>query len=238
MKNIPYPRFTIAYLLLSLVVIGSDYFSLEWTYYLSKPLVLVLIYFFFRTLTMTARNKRFKNLMLAGFLFSSAGDFFLMLKGINQNYFLIGLIAFLAAHILYSSGFIIDILDKRPWTQHWGQLAFSTLIVVYGAEFFILNRTSFADLYFPIMIYCFAIAFMGVSAVMRDKYKNQQGYFKVLAGAVFFIISDSLLATNTFISPFPFSGTLILSTYFIAQYLIATGCLLDLESEKKLSSVK
>ncbi len=207
----------------------SEYFSLKWTYFLSKPLAMIAIYFFFRTQTGNVQQKKFKNLLLTGFILSCAGDIFLMLQPMNPNYFLVGLVAFLAAHICYTAGFIVDMFEKRPWNQHWAQLAFATLIVVYGAEFFILNRFSFGNLYFPVLIYCMAIAVMGVSAVMRDKYKNPGGYLKVVIGAVFFIISDSLLATNNFIVPFPFSGPMILGTYFVAQYLIATGCLVDLK---------
>lgn len=225
----PFLRFTIIYFIISLVVIASDYFDLHWTYLLSKPLILISIFIFFRSHTGSVNNIRFRNLLLTGFVFSLIGDVLLMFQIAGQNFLIGGLIAFLVAHLCYATGFISDMFDKRPWSQHWGQLAFSTLIVVYGAEFFIINRFDFGSLYFPVMIYCMAIVIMGVNAVMRDKYKNPKGYLKVVIGAVFFIISDSLLATNLFITPIPFSGPLILGTYVIAQYLIATGCLLDMK---------
>lgn len=191
---------------------------------------MIVVFIFFKTRSASAPGKMFRNLMLAGFSFSCLGDTLLMFTEKSELYFMGGLVAFLIAHIFYTSGFIRDMFDKRPWSQHWGQLAFAALMVVYGAEFFILNRFSFGDFYFPVMIYCVAISMMGVSAVMRDKYKNPAGFYKVVAGAFFFMMSDSLLATNMFITPFDFSGPLILGTYFIAQYLIAVGCLEDMRT--------
>jgi uncharacterized membrane protein YhhN len=226
LKHIPYPRFTILYTMLCLMVLVAEHFHLTWTYYLTKPMVLIVVLIFFRMQTGTGNNL-FRNLMITGFAFSSAGDFLLMFTEQDGNFFIAGLIAFLITHICYTAGFITQIFSNRAWNQHWGQLAFSTLIVVYGAEFFILNRTSFGELTIPVMIYCLAITSMGVAAVMRDRNKYSNGYFKVLAGAMFFVVSDSLLATNKFIFTFDYSGTLILATYFFAQYFIATGCIAD-----------
>ena len=171
--------------------------------------------------------------MIAGFLFSAAGDTLLMFSKNNESYFIAGLVAFLIAHLAYTAGFILHIFESGRWNQHWSQLAFSTLIVVYGAEFFILNRVSFGSLQVPVLFYCIAITAMGVAAVMRDKEKNNKGYFKVVTGAVFFIISDSLLAIYKFRTPFPGADLLILSTYFFAQYLIAMGTLTDLVKVRK-----
>ncbi len=184
---------------------------------------------FFRLQTSGTQNRMFRNLMVAGFIFSAAGDFLLMFTEVNETYFIAGLVAFLFAHFCYTGGFISQIFQNRPWNQHWGQLAVSTMIVVYGAEFFILNRSGFGSLTLPVMIYCAAITAMGVAAVMRDRYKNANGYFRVVLGAVFFVISDSLLATNKFIAPIESAGLLILGTYFFAQYLIATGCMVDIQ---------
>ncbi len=231
MKNILFPRFTILYSLLCLVVLSAEYFQLTWTYYLSKPLVLILVLIFFRMQT-GSTNNLFRNLMIAGFAFSSAGDLLLMFTKHDENFFIAGLVAFLITHVCYTAGFITQIFKNKAWNQHWGQLAFSTLFVVYGAEFFIINRTSFGEMTIPVMIYCLAITSMGVAAVMRDRDKYSGGYFMVLTGALFFVVSDSLLATNKFIFTFNYSGTLILATYFIAQYFIATGCTID-GTEKK-----
>jgi uncharacterized membrane protein YhhN len=45
----------------------------------------------------------------------------------------------------------------------------------------------------------------------------------VLFGALFFVVSDSLLAINKFVLPLPYSGVLVLGTYYSAQECILLG---------------
>ena len=229
MKKILYPRFTLIYVVLCILVILSDYFRLTWSYYFTKPIVLLLVMIFFRIQTGGSNERMFRNFLMTGFLFSAIGDLLLMFSPSSDGFFISGLVAFLISHLCYTGGFVAQIMQNKPWNQHWGQLAFSTLVVVYGAEFFVLNRFSFGNLQLPVMIYCVAITAMGVAAVMRDRFKNREGYFRVVIGAVFFIMSDSLLATDKFVEPFEGAGILILGTYFFAQYMIATGCLVDIQ---------
>jgi len=99
--------------------------------------VLVIVAVFFHIQSAGSLHNTFRNFMVAGFIFSAAGDLLLMFVPLDEKYFIFGLIAFLFAHICYTVGFISQIFKFRPWNQHWGQLAVSTLIVVYGAEFFI-----------------------------------------------------------------------------------------------------
>ncbi len=193
---------------------------------------MLVLLFFFRLHSDGTRFVRFRNFMIIGFLSSAVGDTLIMFSENNDMYFISALIAFLIAHVCYTVAFIIQIFESGRWNQHWSQLAFSTLVVVYGAEFFILNRGSFGSLVVPVLFYCIAIIAMGVAAVMRDKEKNFKGYFLVVTGAVFFIISDSLLAIDKFKSHFAIADLLILSTYFFAQYLIAMGCLADIVKAK------
>jgi uncharacterized membrane protein YhhN len=44
-----------------------------------------------------------------------------------------------------------------------------------------------------------------------------------VTGALFFVVSDSLLAINKFYQAFPFAGLLIMLTYCAAQYFIVRG---------------
>jgi uncharacterized membrane protein YhhN len=47
----------------------------------------------------------------------------------------------------------------------------------------------------------------------------------VALGAGFFMLSDSLLATNKFVSPLPMPQVWVLGTYYAAQVLIVAGML-------------
>jgi uncharacterized membrane protein YhhN len=62
---------------------------------------------------------------------------------------------------------------------------------------------------------------------------------KTAAGATVFMLSDSVLAMDTFISPLPYAGLWVLGTYYVAQGLMVDGVLASLrqqaESAKKPS---
>lgn len=225
MKNFNHTAFSGFYLLMVIFVIFADLFELQWMYYITKPIVLWIVFLYFKNSTIAIAGQMKRVLMMAAFFFCAIGDLVLMFSHKDDLFFIGGLVAFLLGHLFFTATFIREITTVKPLQQHWMQLAFATLVVVYGAEFFILNRFSFGNLMIPVLVYCIAITAMGVSATMRDSSVNKNAYLKVVTGAVFFIISDSLLATNKFIQSFDLAGPLILGTYFIAQYLILIGVL-------------
>jgi len=192
---------------------------------MSKPILLLSLLFLFRTSTQKSVYTIFSSLITGALVFSAAGDILMMFTDVSDNFFLAGLVTFLIAHFFYTAAFTYDIFQKRVKEQHWGQLAFSTLMVVYSAEFYILNRFSFGDMWLPVMIYCIAISVMGISAIMRGRYHNPSAYYRIVAGALLFIAADSFIALEKFVMHFDFSGVVILGTYFTAQYLISMGCI-------------
>jgi uncharacterized membrane protein YhhN len=217
--------FTGFYFILMFVVITVEWFELKWLYYVTKPAMVITLLWYFLTATKGEENPIFRNLIAMALVFCVAGDTLLMFVNESEYYFLGGLVAFLTGHLFYTAAFTFEILKNRPWKQHWGQLAFSTLIVVFGVEFYIINRESFGSMWLPVLLYCSVITIMGVTATMRDSSAPRKGFYQIIGGACLFIISDSLLATNKFIVPFYLAGPMILITYFSAQYLIVKGCI-------------
>ena len=68
--------------------------------------------------------------------------------------------------------------------------------------------------------YVVVIALMTAQAIGRATEQQTPAAIAVAVGAGFFMLSDSLLAINRFVTPLPFSGLWVLSTYFTAQALI------------------
>jgi len=50
-----------------------------------------------------------------------------------------------------------------------------------------------------------------------------------MVGAIFFMLSDTLLAMNKFVAPIENERVLIMSTYIIAQFLIAKGIIVFIQ---------
>ena len=60
-------------------------------------------------------------------------------------------------------------------------------------------------------------------AVFRNQRVNRLSFNLVLAGVIFFILTDALMAQLHFVMPFAHADMLISATYMIAQGLIITG---------------
>jgi alkylglycerol monooxygenase len=148
---------------------------------------------------------------MAALAFSVAGDAWLMFPG----FFIQGLASFLIAHVFYIALFKQGVrwFPSKP-------ILFASLI--YGAGMYAyLHPYLGADLHIPVAIYIVFIALMGAQAIGRAIDLKTSASRWAAVGAVLFMISDSLLAMNKFVSPIPLSSLWVLGTYFTAQLLIA-----------------
>lgn len=217
------------FFLLSVINLCAEYLGNSLLIFTTKPLLLSLlsIYFFI------SRNHLptpFKKYILAGLVFSIAGDTFLMFVENSTGYehfFLFGLGSFLFTHICYLVGFlsfpgtIKGWVSDRPWTI----LFFAAYLV--GNCIFLWSDLP-ADLKIPVVVYSTAIIAM-TAAALNLKGKIPTLAFQILiTGVILFVCSDSIIALNKFKSSqlsLPYPRLLIMITYLLGQYLIVQGCL-------------
>lgn len=160
--------------------------------------------------------RRADALLLAALALSLAGDVFLMLSG----YFIPGLVAFLLAHLAYIALFRLGL----PWFP--SRLALAATLGLGVAMYSILWLGGLpAGLRAPVAAYVLVIALMAAQAIGRAGMHRDSAALAVALGAGFFMLSDSLLATNKFVSPVPMSQVWVLGTYYTAQVLIVAGML-------------
>lgn len=189
-------------------------------YYILKPSITIslMLYIAFST----QLKGRFSKRIFAGLLFGLFGDCFLMFVHVDPNFFIYGLISFLVGHILYITAFYLD----YKWQSNIEKKSSLLALVVFGIfciGFYLYLRPYLGSLKIPVMIYAFVISLMAVMAVNRKGRVNTLSFNLIFYGAILFLISDSILAYNKFVSPMTFSGIAIMSTYMIAQYLITIG---------------
>jgi uncharacterized membrane protein YhhN len=84
----------------------------------------------------------------------------------------------------------------------------------------------------PVSVYGVVISFMLMLALHMIFSKNKRSAQLLIGGAVFFIVSDSLLAMNKFYSPFDAAGILIMLTYGLAQMLLVLGAVRYITTQK------
>lgn len=207
---------TVIFFTLSLLNIISGIIENEWLGFITKPLLMITLGYFYFQHTQASLNKRDKIVLLALF-FSCLGDTFLMFQKQNQLFFLLGLGSFLLAQVCY-----VMLFQQEGESRHFRWLPFisySCLLL-----FFLLNKLP-SDFKIPIITYSVVITLMGIRASERKV--SDKSYQFVLIGAILFIISDSLIALSKFVVNIPLSGLLIMSTYVVAQYLIIQGLLVS-----------
>lgn len=148
-----------------------------------------------------------------GLLFSAGGDVALDYDRINL--FLMGLVLFLIAHVFYIIAFSRSMeLSLKRW--------FPRLVVVLSALILAwVLRDIRPDRLVPVMVYLAVIAFMAFMAFSMKPFR-----LLVAAGAVLFMVSDTIIAVNQFLYPLPHSTVYNISIYYTAQFLISLGFIL------------
>jgi uncharacterized membrane protein YhhN len=155
--------------------------------------------------------------------FSSLGDALLDLD--PERHFTKGLLAFLAAHLIYILLFVRNWV-RPPRPKGW-QLALVAAVLVYSLLLSQWLAPSLGAAAGPVMLYVCVITVMVVSAILA-------GFSKpwVYTGVILFLISDSILAVDKFKSPVPLRGYLVWATYYLAQCGIAIGFLREKSGDK------
>ena len=176
-----------------------------------KPLVMVFAIFFIAINEHpTVTTGTFRSTFIAALTFSLAGDVLLMFPG----YFIPGLVAFLLAHLCYIALFRQGV----PWFP--SRRALLATLAIGAAVYALLWSGLNPVLKIAVAAYVVAIALMAAQALGRATVLRDPAATGVAVGAGFFMLSDSLLAVNKFVSPLPMAQVWVLTTYCLAQILL------------------
>jgi uncharacterized membrane protein YhhN len=175
---------------------------------------MLLLYVFLQT-HILHRNK-----LIFILVFAWLGDVFLLFQGNSSLYFQLGLGSFLIMQIGYIRLFSLQssagYFDLRQW---FSLPIIPVLIYVVGFLAFLLPLIP-AALYIPVSLYALALGAMLYSAFLR---KKDSSYYLIFIGAIFFVISDSLLALAKFYFSFSGNSIYVMLTYILAQLLLILG---------------
>jgi uncharacterized membrane protein YhhN len=199
-----------AALVSAILAVWSEAASRRRVHHIAKPLTTALIIAVAAVAAVPA-PAAYKAFVLAGLGFSLLGDIALMFP---EKWFTAGLVAFLAAQVLY-------ILAFRPQPGHPPSAMTFLPFVLFGLLMFFLLAPHLGPLKFPVFVYVAAITTMAGLAAARYVDRGGTKPLLAFAGAVLFLISDSVLAYDRFARKVPGARILVLATYFPAQLLIA-----------------
>lgn len=210
------------WILLFVVVLIGDLIGIqlknETIQFFCKPLIIpTLIGFFYSTSPQI--TKGVNKWVLFALFFSLVGDTFLMFQDKNSLYFLMGLSAFLAAHIFYIVFFHKVRIKENVKSNHW----LLVIVVIYYAALISFLSPFLGDMKLPVRLYGIVISFMFMLAMHMLSIKNKMAGRWMVLGAFLFVLSDSLLALNKFYQPFGSANILIMLTYGFAQFYLVKG---------------
>jgi uncharacterized membrane protein YhhN len=183
--------------------------------YLTKPLLMPLLAIFYLLSTVKPSW-----LIVASLFFGFLGDVFLLWSK-KQLLFMAGLVSFLIGHVCYIIVFgdNLRILSVVPvW--------FCSLLipyVLYGILFYRTLSSNLHTLKVPIIVYMGVIIMMSFSSLLRVWAFNGMSFWLPVLGSFLFLISDSLLAFQTFKAGTKNWGEFIVVTYTLGQLLIVIG---------------
>lgn len=184
--------------------------------YVFKPLstTLVIIVAALSCFVADNYNLSYTLVIILGLLFSFGGDVALMFK--SKRAFMIGLILFLIAHVIYSIVFTV----YSGFVE--GDLISALILILLAIIIYFYLYPGLEEMKIPVLIYIFVITFMmnrAISTFSGEFFNNTQAVL-ISIGAGLFFISDLILAVNKFKKPFKYHR-ISLAFYYSGQLLIA-----------------
>ncbi|MEP6845340.1 MAG: lysoplasmalogenase [Panacibacter sp.] len=184
------------------------------------PVLLVGIF----NATEETKHRRSKVLANLAFFFCFLGDFFLLGEG-NNGYFIAGLGSFMLAHIFFT----IFFFRLKKFTDKYRIFLFANGFLIFGYMGFLLflswNGVKRQNLEIPIAVYAFVLGMMVLTAVHSINNKSikriSKNYF--VPGALLFVLSDSLLAFDKFVTAFVYGPVAVMVTYAAAIFFLYLG---------------
>lgn len=197
---------------------------------ISKALLMIILLNWFMSVTDNLLSP-LKKWITTALCFSWLGDVLLLFQENDQLYFILGLVSFLIAHIFYIIFFHYLRLREKVRGNPW----LMVIVVVYYTALIALLSPYLEDMKWPVRVYGIVISFMFMLAMHMLFIKNRSTGVWMMAGALLFVISDSVLAINKFYKPFEGAGIAIMLTYGLAQLFIVYGAIgyINLHGVKK-----
>ena len=200
---------TVAAALAAVLAIAADWEERRRSaFYALKPLATLLIL----AIAALAPPSAYQHWLLAALALSLAGDVSLMFH--SDRAFVAGLASFLLAHLAFVAAFLTGVphIELPYWLAAVAAYAVALLAVL-------LPRAGRLKL--PVALYCAVLGAMVFAAATRYQSRADAASARALAGALLFMLSDSLLGWRRFVGRYRGAQAAILSTYWAAIALIA-----------------
>ena len=157
-------------------------------------------------------STRFAFPMAIGYLAAAGGDIFLALD--RDQFLMQALLCFLVTQIAYVAAFSGQ---TRPLAGRW---KFWLPAVIYGALMYLIMLPGLGGFLLPVLVYVTVLVAMVIAASLVERKPGL-----LLAGAALFLIADSLIGLNRFVTSLTVAEPIIVAIYTSGQLMILVGAL-------------
>ncbi|UJG41314.1 MAG: lysoplasmalogenase [Candidatus Heimdallarchaeum aukensis] len=158
--------------------------------------------------------------LVSGFL----GDLFLLLQRLyrKERFFYLGLGSFALGHVFYIFNFIIlTSFHNFRWYSIF--LTFPFILGGIIITKILLVHIKKKEEKISVVFYILMMVILGISSSILFASSYRTSELLIYLGAIFFAISDGTNGYCRFVKPIKYKGTIIMSTYIVAQFLIIYG---------------
>jgi len=211
------------FFIFAVVEIFAEFKENEKIIYVTKPFVMpLLILFYIFGVIESGSIAQVDWFIVIALIGGWGGDIFLMLKN-EDKWFLPGMGSFLINQIFYTIAFFLSITDFAALNL-WGLFLIlpALLILIFTVPRFVKNT---GDMKIPVLVYMAAILLMHIAALLRIAQFQGLPFILVYVGSLSYIFSDAMLASNKWAGEFTNARSIVMSTYFMAQFYITLGAL-------------
>jgi len=215
--NTHWQSFYLALTLVFILTLDNTPYLYSW-FFKILPIALLITYSLIQMNVIKDASNKYSIIFILGLIFSMMGDF--ILEFYAESGFVFGLASFFIAHIfyiIYLGRWDISLLFKRNKQTLW-----SLIVISYGALVIVLITPKLGDLLIPVIAYMIILFLMAITALF-SRSSNKW----IMIGGISFLISDSLIGLNKFYNAFDYSHSLIMISYYLAQYALVKGVYLS-----------
>ena len=207
----------IAFVIIAVVHLTGQLVSNEWIIWMTRPLLMPSLLWWFLSQISKPFSFAHKR-MIAALLLASAGDIFALLAKFNDWFFFADILCYLFMQLMYVLIFL-SIVRFQDVSKVYISIAI-LIFIVYGIIFlnYLLPHSGWLTL--PILIYASAVTLTIISSAITITYFPRPLFIMLMTGTIIYLISDTIIATNKFITPVYLSGFWGLLAYIVAQALI------------------
>lgn len=183
----------------------------QMVYSIVKPLTTILV-IALATILGAQQKSEYGYFIILGLSFALIGDVFLLKK----KWFVKGLLSFLLAHLvfIYAFSLLFGFQDN---------LILLAVLLVVGFFYFRILQPHLKSFAIPVAIYFLAIIVMDWQAIGLSFKGIGPVYYLIGLSSLLFSFSDAIIAYNKFVKEFKLAEFLILSTYWMAIFIISAS---------------